>query len=215
MEKDYFIKLTLAVYKVTELFPGNESLKYDIRNLANEILVNLILPLDYETQPRCEVGSRNSQQDKALSSIETLNGCFDLAETKNWVDSRNFLVLRREYSKIVENLKKDIESRAPQVPAEGILEAVPRVGYGPVYENVIPAGNNQRFNNNGAKDRQKRILEVFKGNGRVKVGDLIKIFPEVNRRTLLRDLENFSRTGVVEKNGNGRGAYYIPRNATL
>ena len=165
MSNDFYIKLTLAVYRVTELFPEKEPLKRDIRDLANEILTNLI-------NHQFENGSRN---------IKTLKDLFDLAENQNWVDSRNFFVLHREYDKI---------------------------------ERLINTGETVEKPRTTQK-RKQRILETLEGNSKIKVGDLIKIFPDTNRRTILRDLENFSQAGLVVKSGNGRGACYKLRNATL
>ncbi len=64
------------------------------------------------------------------------------------------------------------------------------------------------------KDRHGEILNIMKQNGKTKIGDLTKNFPNLNRRTLLRDLDNFCQIGLVEKNGNGRGVYYIMKNTT-
>ena len=165
MSNDFYIKLTLAVYRVTELFPEKEPLKRDIRDLANEILVNLI-------SNNSENGSRN---------LKTLKDLFDLAKAQNWVDSRNFFVLHREYDKI---------------------------------ERLINTGETVEKPRTTQK-RKQRILETLERNSKIKVGDLIKIFPDTNRRTILRDLENFSQAGLVVKSGNGRGACYKLRNATL
>ena len=43
MDRDYLIKLTLAVYKVTKIFPSKEPLKFLIREKANQILADFIL----------------------------------------------------------------------------------------------------------------------------------------------------------------------------
>ena len=165
MTKDFYIKLTLAVYRVTELFPENETLKHDIRNLTNEILANLII---------------NNFKD-CSRDIKSLKDLFSLAQEQNWVDSRNFFVLNREYDKI----ERSIDSGEP-------VEK-PRT----------------------TKNRKEKILETFQENKKIKIGDLTKIFPSTNRRTLLRDLENFSQAGLIVKNGNGRGSCYMLKNATL
>ena len=170
MSKDSYIRLTFAVYKVTKLFPKEEQLKHDIRNLANEILVNLI----------------NDNYESCSKSIRVLNTLFDLAEKKSLVDPRNFSVLRREYSKI-EGFIKD----------KGVFS-------GKTVEKSFPN-----------KDRHADILNIMKQNGKTKIGDLAKNFPNLNRRTLLRDLDGFCQIGLVEKNGNGRGVYYIMKNTTL
>ena len=43
MNKDYFIKLNRAIYKITETFFEKEPLKFKIREFANDILADLIL----------------------------------------------------------------------------------------------------------------------------------------------------------------------------
>ncbi len=170
MSENFYIELTLAVYKVTGLFPDKEPLKYDIRQSANEILVNLIT---HDVQ-------NISQNIKALQDL------FSLAGAKNLADSRNFVVLRREYGKI----SKFMQDRG--------------VSSGKTVEkSFFP------------KNRKEEILQMFKQNGKVKIGDLARTFPGLNRRTLLRDLDGFCQLGLVEKNGNGRGACYTIRNATL
>lgn len=169
MSKEHYIRLTFAVYGVIKLFPEKELLKHDIRNLANEILVNLI----------------NDHYENCSKSIQALNTLFDLAERKNLVDPRNFSVLRREYSKIEEFIKDR------------------GVSSGKTVENSFPN-----------KNRHTDILNIMKQNGKTKIGDLAKNFPSLNRRTLLRDLDGFCQIGLVEKNGNGRGVYYVMKNTT-
>ena len=165
MSNDFYIKLTLAVYRVTELFPKQAALKRDIRNLANEILVNLI----------------NNNSENSSRNIEKIKNLFGLAEAQNWIYPRNFLVLEREYDKIEQGINTGKTVEKPRT----------------------------------TQKRKQRILETLEGNSKIKVGDLIKIFPDINRRTILRDLENFSQAGLVVKSGNGRGACYKLRNATL
>jgi predicted HTH transcriptional regulator len=81
MGMEFYLKLILAAYKVTELFPAEgEELKSQIRESANQALADLLL---------------NRQ-----AKIDDLLTLFSEAEAKNWVDSRNFAVLRREYGKI-------------------------------------------------------------------------------------------------------------------
>lgn len=101
MDRDYLIKLCLAVYKVTDIFPKEEPLKFLIREKANQILADLL--------------SRNKLK-KIEENIKILMGYFEIAEKQNWVDELNFLVLRREYAKIKgekERLKSKKGSVAP------------------------------------------------------------------------------------------------------
>lgn len=163
MPIDFYIKLTLAVYSVTELFPENEPLKYDIRNLANEILANLI----------------NNNYENTSRSIKELKGLFVLAEAQNWVDSRNFLVLGREYEEI-----------------EKLIQEKPISSGKPVEKSRT------------TRERKQRILEVLKEKKRIHLKELAQNFPQISKRTLIRDLEELYRSGVVVRVGNGRASCY-------
>ena len=90
MDKDYLIKLTLAVYKVTDIFPKQEPLKFLIREKANQILSDTIL---------------KEKIEKIRKDTEIINSYLEIAEKQDWVDELNFLVLKREYAKIKEGLK--------------------------------------------------------------------------------------------------------------
>ena len=158
MSVDFYIKLTLAVYRVTELFPEEEPLKQDIRNLANEILADLI----------------NNQNEYTSRNIKDIKEFFDAAEAKNWVDSRNFFVLYREYDKIEKliNTGKTVEK--------------PRI----------------------TKNRKQEILKVLQEKKKIQLKELIQTFPQVSKRTLIRDLEELYRAGAVVRVGNGRASCY-------
>lgn len=180
-EIGHYLELTLAVYRVTELFPKKEPLRSQIRESANKVLADLLLNQD-----------ENGGFGHAMS-IEEMMGFLDLAEAKNWVDSRNFFVIRREYDRI----EQSITSRALKIKQEKEKTV----------ENEIHLIK--------TKERQTRILGIFRESGKVKVGHLTRFFPEVNRRTLLRDLENFVQLGLVERNGNGRAACYVAKKCDI
>lgn len=91
MDRDYLIKLTLAVYKVTDIFPKEEPLKSLIREKANQILADSI---------------SKEKPEKIRKDIELINGYLEVAEKQDWVDELNFLVLKREYAKIKGGLKE-------------------------------------------------------------------------------------------------------------
>ena len=98
MNKDYFIRLAFAVYRVTELFPENEPLRLRVRESANKILADLIL-ISTEN-PVASFKEKNILSDRILKEIEVLEQYFGQSQEKNWVKPVNFLILRREYDKI-------------------------------------------------------------------------------------------------------------------
>lgn len=167
MEKERFLRLTSAVYRVTAIFPiGKEgdNLCLKIRQLADKILAK-------------------PSSDK----IEDILKILDQAEKENWVDPRNFLVLKREYEEIRQSI--------------GIGHSTRLMINNNTESSVILADSS-----NG--NRQDKIVEAINGGGMIKIGDILKVLPGVNRRTVLRDLDKLCQTGVTVRNGNGRGVYY-------
>lgn len=140
---------------------NDDNLRSKIRESADKILADLL--------------SGNECDEKCSPHIEEILGLFKLAEKKNWVDSSNFLVLKREYDKVGHRMSNFVSN----------------------------------LSDNHNNHRQEKILEEINGNNMVKIGDLIKLFPGVNRRTVLRDLDKLCQTGIMVRNGNGRGTYYI------
>lgn len=92
MDKDFLIKLTTNLYRLTILFPKKEPLRYKMRGLADEILAN-------QTEEKLEI----------------LNSFFEVAKTQNWVTPQDILNLQQEYSNVKEELKKLSEVQLPKV----------------------------------------------------------------------------------------------------
>jgi predicted transcriptional regulator len=173
MSKEYYIRLTLGVYKVSQLFPKKEPLRADLTKVADQILASLF----------CDNHQGCSEDIKLIQKL------INIAESRELADPRNFLVLRREYARVNELIGE---------AAGGIVKPT-----------KSPSTNSKN------KKRQEVILDILKNNGKIKMSDLAKSFPDINRRTILRDLGTFCQSGVVERNGSGRGACYNIKNATL
>ena len=168
MDKDNLIKLTLAVYKVTDIFPKEEPLKFLIREKANQILADSIL---------------KEKIEKIRKDTEIINSYLEIAEKQDWVDELNFLVLKREYAKIKEELKskKVVSSSKDPKPANphGILS-----------------------------ERCRKILEILRQKEKAQVWEFKKIFPEVTKRTLRRDFEFLLKQGLIDRAGENNNIYY-------
>ena len=191
--KEFYIRLTLGVYKVSQLFPEKEPLRADLRELADEILASLLC---------------NNHQGLS-ENIKLIQNLFSLAENRGLADPRNFSVLRREYEKLgdfyVENVGKTVLARN----ASPARNAVSTAGW------RSDASRENSSKNKKNRKRQEAIIGILKNNSKIKVSDLTKSFPSINRRTILRDLGVFCQSGVVERSGGGRGACYTIKNATL
>jgi len=94
-------KVTWAVYKVTDLFPPQEPLRFQLRNIADEILFNVLL----------------LKKEKSLELIELILEILDFPELEKWARKENFFVLKKEYRKIRESLvnKEEISPRQKEI----------------------------------------------------------------------------------------------------
>ena|SRR3989338_1880905 len=81
-------ELTLAVYRVTDIFPKDEVLKRQIREKANEILSSVC---EYDRK----IGENNARF--LLAKIQAIRTYFGVARFSNLVKAVNTAVLDREY----------------------------------------------------------------------------------------------------------------------
>jgi hypothetical protein len=87
--KERALGLALAVYRVTNLFPGGEVLIGQIRKTANQLLSESIL----------------DNKKESLKQIEIILNYFRIAKAQNWIKSINFVILTREYQQLAEEIK--------------------------------------------------------------------------------------------------------------
>ncbi|MDD5145093.1 MAG: DeoR family transcriptional regulator [Candidatus Pacebacteria bacterium] len=118
--------------------------------------------------------------------LEILESFFEVVLAQNWVGVNEVLSLKGEYN----ILKCDMD----------IVAAVklPSIIHKPI------AGESS----SGLPERQERILNFLKENGRAQVWQVKQILPEVTKRTLRRDFENLLNQGVIERLGERNTTFY-------
>jgi len=189
VEKDYLIKLCLAVYKVTELFPEKESLKFFSRERANRVLADSIL--FFSKNPVSLTKEQEKRfSEEILGNIKVLQGYFEVAENQNWVKKENFLVLKKEYDKIEKEINKGFSKKE----SSDIIK-----------KEEVPS---QISFDKLKKGRYKRILEIIKEKKEAQVRDLKEIFPQISKRTIRRDFDYLLRKGLVERVGDKNRTLY-------
>jgi len=213
MDKNYFIKLTTNLYRLTLLFPKKEPLRYKVRGLADEILGNCVLVLG---------GSPSQSKNLILETkkdLEILDSYLELAKSQNWVSPFDVLEIQKEYSKIRQQMAELIvlDSGQKKIPiyedgitigarsfpsdSEDFIEAEKE-------KTCLPAGKADR------EGRQEKILDFLKEKGKAQVGEIKTIFPKVTKRTLRRDFESLLKQGIVERVGEKNNTFYqLPSSA--
>ncbi|MCH8741606.1 DeoR family transcriptional regulator [Patescibacteria group bacterium] len=187
MDKKFLIQLTSSLYRLTLLFPKKEPLRYKMRELTVEILEDFV---------ELENSNQSAKiSHEILKNIKVLDNFFEVAKNQNWVGFSELFQIQKEYSNI-----------------QGTLEDLYKVGKIQQSEdNVFPAAErlkNQVSVRRELNGRQEKILEILKEKGRAQVWELNKIFPELSKRTLRRDVEQLYKEGLIERKGEKNTTFY-------
>lgn len=204
MEKEYFIQLTKNLYRLTLLFPKKEPLRNQMRAVADDILANLISILEGNFH---KSANRVHEVEKDL---EILNGFFEVAKAQNWVSPSVILEIQKEYS----NIKEEIEAvkiEEPEVSRSQTTKEIrdrkgTREGQSLNFfgEEESAEENDSDFLN----DRRQKILEILKERGKVQVGEMVSVFPQVSKRTLRRDFHSLFKKGLIKRIGEKNYTFY-------
>jgi len=223
MDKSYFIKLAKVLYRVTELFPQEEPLRFSLRKKANEILSDTVLV--FGSNPVIlVVAEKRKLFEQITKNIEIISAFLELAETQNWVNQENFSVLKKEYKKIAQEValedailktkqasKKTIIKNTLQIrPKNSVFDTKTSVATPIANPASIPRSRPIELPIE-LKDRQKKILQFLKTKGAVQVKDVKEILPDVTKRTLRRDFDLLLKNGLVGKRGDKNTTEYVVR----
>ena len=191
MSEEKYLKLTDALYKVIEFFPEEEPLKNKIKEKALEIMENLVLVSLPQGNPNPGLVQKEKLSAQILKDVEVLKGYLKLGKSQGLIDSLNFLILSKEYDKIREETgsANEVMQRGAGI-VEETKEVLTTVSDEPISE------------------RQRKILKILEKQGKAQVGDLKKIFLQVSKRTLRRDLDNLLKNKKVVRTGEWNEVVY-------
>lgn len=179
-DKNSLIGLTLAVYRVTDLFPEREPLRYSIREAANKVIACCF----------------TNDADGLVSNIELLKSYFSVAKTRDWLKEENFSILEKEYCALIgcgtQTLNRKLSSTANEKQPY-------RVKSKKTAEKVY-----------SQDERKQKIASLITDQQKLTLKEILGQLPEINRRTLIRDLENLLKTEIIKKEGKGRATFYLP-----
>lgn len=226
MDKEYFIKLTSRLYRLTLFFPQEDPLRFKMRKLGADILANLVFILE---------GAFYQSRDliyEVQKDIEALNSFFGVVKTLDWVHSSDLLEIQKEYSKIEEELKKISEIQSLKISEvhtlqlemekkklltqKTLLEKGEKEETEEVKDEGIELSQLEKKSSEEEKphlkeslrERQQKILEVLKEKRKAQVGDFKEVFPDISKRTLRRDFRDLMEQGLVERIGERNDTFY-------
>jgi len=187
--KEKLIELTKRIYQLTLCFPKKEPLRYKIREIADEILLNVIR------------GTKNPTH----KDWEVLDSFLEIAKEQNWVSPKAILDVKKEYQDLFENLYiPSIKSQENLNLRENTLNGVrPHLNLNGVEPQVVHEPQVIHVN-----ERQRKILEILKEREKIQVGQVKEFFPNVSKRTLRRDFQKLVKKGIIERIGEKNNTFY-------
>jgi len=166
MQREFFLKLAHATYRVADVLPESEEIGSNIKDTATSIVAHLLLP------------EKERDGLYVVKEVQQLQVYFNTAKSKQWVNPENFLILEREYDKII-RLSEQYQQISVSVPPTPSLS-----------------------------ERQKKIIEILRSKEKTQVWELQKVLPEVTKRTLRRDLDDLLQLNLVERQGEWNEVFY-------
>ena len=104
MDKKFLTQLTSNLYQLTLLFPKKEPLRFKMRELADEILADLISIDSITGNPQIKLKEDRVRQ--ILENLEILDNFFEVAKNQNWVSPSDILEIQAKYFRIKAEIKR-------------------------------------------------------------------------------------------------------------
>jgi len=201
--------LTLAVYRVTGLFPEGEASAHRIRERAIEILEDLTF---YGTVRDKDVSGKKDFLHTAQAKIHILFGLFKIVRSQGFVKELNFDILEWEYREIVNFIENELQEGKSFIGDQDFKN-----GEGAIEEEVYKIENGIQPNESladllaGLTERQRQLLGFFKNSGSARLKEVVGLFPAVGEKTIRNDLKTLCERHVLKLNGKAPQSYYSLR----
>jgi len=190
LDKEQVIKLTLVLYKMTENFPDKEPLKQSLREKANLILESYFLKQNFDLKDQRK--TINSLAKRALLDIKQQKDFLLSVKASPLANQAYLEVIFKAYGDLIDFF---------QIQEQGQGESKPKKRKAENNSTVILK----------EKVRHLKIIKLLKQGKTLQVGDLVKHFPKLSKRTLRRDFEYLVKQGVVKRVGGNSATEYVLR----
>lgn len=197
--------LTLAVYRVTGLFPQGEASIHRIRERAMEILEDVTF---FHTIREKDVSGKKDLLLAIEAKINALLGLFKVVRAQHFVKELNFDILEWEYRELLSRVETQRDNHFPAFRKEEKGEeenALYKIETGAWPDESI-ADVLSTFNN-----RQQQLIGFFKNNNSARLKEITRIFPDVSEKTIRNDLKVLCEKHLLQLNGKAPQSYYSLR----
>ena len=221
-------ELTYALYRVTALFPYQETLRDTLRREASIVLRDAV---QGDVLPERSIDYLFS----LIGKIRALRSLLWLARANHFVASINIDVIDREYqtvelffaSKV--DILDDARTKKISSPAQEIIkndeeseEKIKKVNKKDTIDKLRPDDSNKTSIKNPSvnagglniernKERKQMIMDILDQKDKSSIKDIAMSFSNVSMKTIQRDLNELIQENSVQRMGNKRWAVYSIR----
>jgi len=217
MDQRDFVKLTSALYRVTDLFPEQEPLKSNLRDWSLKILTELS-PYHFSNDSNLD----QETADQCLRDVRTLRSLLEVAQGQKWVHEINLLLLDQEYSRLEDKIKDALDriDQTERLPKDRIIKedasvSAEKESKKENHSVVMQPSRAYNLPNDSGKsdagapsDRQNKILKMIRQRPRIQMRQIQEQLTDVTSRTLRRDLESLVQQKKIIRIGRGTGTFY-------
>ncbi len=191
MNKKYFIELTNDLYRLTFLFPKEEAIRFKLRELADEVLSDLIIILDEEDEERNKAALRVERNIKILESF------LEIAKSQDWVEKEKIDEVGERYGVI----KEEVENFNDYYKSSSFEKE-------PVVRDKEEEVEKKKIDLSSLNKRQKKIVDLLSKMEKVQVKDVEEVMKGVTKRTIRRDFDKLLKEEIAQRVGKGSTTYY-------
>ncbi|MBU3926020.1 DeoR family transcriptional regulator [Patescibacteria group bacterium] len=216
---DRIKKLTEAVYRVSNLYPDQEPLKWTLRENAIQLYNRIMSIMDMSDR----MSDRKIETDlrEIISSFSQMVYKLELASLGGFISDINFEILKKEYIK----LKDFIQAQKNIIISESFMDNIMIGSSSPVLEfkketighlvsnrtlNVQSGGvQTGSVQTDKIDNRKQKILNFLKNNGKKTIREISSIFEGISEKSVQRDLAELVRSGQLATEGEKRWRVYF------
>ncbi len=233
-------KLSTAIYLLTNFFPEQEPLRFELREKAIHLLDDVLSLQGNSVNAKLSVDALSSSILLSLSLLE-------ISLRSGMLSQMNFEILRDEYNNVLGLLESKYKATSKQpvylntdffkiedMPqeegtAQEASELSKRRLASPYYPGLsdthdarisskrtyavkkdIMSLGHNASNKNHTESRRTQILKLLKAKKELSIKDVTTIISHVSEKTIQRELTAMVTEGLIEKKGKKRWSKYYP-----
>ena len=201
-------EITMATYRVTDIFPCDEILKIQVRGAMNKTFA-------FYTQKIVEGMPSDEHVHEFIGGINYVRSLLLIARENRFTNEINCVVLDRELQTLLESVVADVrlirEAQIMQARTKREEKALVRSEQ---CAEQTETGPRRLMEENQQKpelnDRQKPIIEYLRASAarRLQLKDIMNNFSGLTDRTIRNDLSDLCKRQYINHNGEyGRRSY--------